>query len=113
MNAFKIILIDGKKRSSPIIVAPVKLPIVSPIKSPTSSTLQSLGLEEIQLKDLMPKYTIVKKDEELGCGICYENYNPKEHKQMLHCNHSFHRKCIDKWFKTNTNCPMCRQELIN
>ena len=30
-----------------------------------------------------------------------------------HCKHKFHEVCLKEWSKDHTNCPICRQELIN
>ena len=27
----------------------------------------------------------------------------------LECKHTFHHKCIIKWFKSNNTCPLCRK----
>ncbi len=48
-----------------------------------------------------------KPDEEYEqCSICHDPI--KRYKEVLDCNHSFHRRCIDKWFDRSDNCPMCR-----
>jgi hypothetical protein len=47
------------------------------------------------------------------CSICIENFSCGEFQRTLCCNHSFHKKCIDKWFKKDKNdCPMCRTKII-
>ena len=28
------------------------------------------------------------------------------------CNHSFHRKCLDKWLDNNKTCPICRYDYV-
>lgn len=46
-----------------------------------------------------------------NCPICYENYQVGQYKRVLDkCNHTFHKKCVDKWFVNNPSleCPMCR-----
>ena len=41
--------------------------------------------------------------------ICHDEYNEGEYKRSLPCEHTFHKKCIDKWFrKYSANCPVCR-----
>lgn len=30
---------------------------------------------------------------------------------MPNCYHTFHSQCIESWFRTNLNCPFCRQEI--
>jgi hypothetical protein len=44
------------------------------------------------------------KDE---CSICQEYMNKDITK--LKCGHEFHTKCIDKWFRVETTCPLCRK----
>ena len=47
------------------------------------------------------------------CLICMDNFKHKEYKRILPgCKHYFHKKCIDKWLKKNSTCPVCRQELL-
>ena len=42
------------------------------------------------------------------CPICIEKFNTGEYYRTLKCNHSFHKKCIDRWIKKDKNeCPMC------
>lgn len=51
-----------------------------------------------------------KNDLDKSCSICLEKYKQKEFKRILpNCKHSFHKKCIDKWFYINNNkyCPIC------
>ena len=61
------------------------------------------------------------------CAICFESLNnlyfnkwnrlhlgksalPKQKKKTtLICSHTFHQKCIKKWFKESTTCPLCRK----
>ena len=46
------------------------------------------------------------------CNICCEDYIVGQYKRTLpSCNHIFHKKCVDKWLKTKSNCPICRSEL--
>ena len=40
------------------------------------------------------------------CPICLKTHN----NWQLPCGHSFHKDCICKWFKSKTNCPLCRTE---
>ncbi len=59
-------------------------------------------------------YYRIKPDDSLiknkdTCSICLEQYVPGTYKRVLVCNHAFHKKCVDKWFKTSSNtCPICR-----
>ena len=41
------------------------------------------------------------------CSICLD---PVIHqRKTLSCNHSFHQRCIDRWFENRSSCPNCRQ----
>ncbi len=45
------------------------------------------------------------------CSICLSTLSKfaissKSH--TLACNHTYHKDCIDEWFKTNSTCPLCR-----
>ncbi len=47
------------------------------------------------------------------CFICMDDYKVGEFKRVLPtCTHCFHKKCIDKWLKKKSSCPICRDELI-
>lgn len=68
-----------------------------------------------ELLEHLGKYNKIKNgDQILGnkCSICFEEYKIGEYKRCLeNCQHIYHKKCIDKWFKKNwqnMNCPLCR-----
>ena len=45
------------------------------------------------------------------CPICYDEYKANQYKRVLEkCGHTFHKKCVDKWFVNHPNleCPLCR-----
>jgi hypothetical protein len=42
------------------------------------------------------------------CTICLENYKIGEYYRMLPCEHTFHKRCIDKWLFKKMSCPICR-----
>ena len=70
------------------------------------------------INKLIGKAEKIKKDDPLleneeSCFICFEKYQEKELKRKLpHCNHFFHKKCIDKWLKNKSTCPHCRIDLM-
>ncbi|XP_034608609.1 E3 ubiquitin-protein ligase TTC3 isoform X3 [Trachemys scripta elegans] len=41
------------------------------------------------------------------CIICHEELS-QEDMCVLECGHSFHRRCIGTWLKTQSTCPTCR-----
>lgn len=63
------------------------------------------------------KYRKVKENDSIldtQCPICIDSFCCGEYQRTLECNHVFHKKCIDKWFKKDKNeCPMCRTVIIN
>ena len=46
--------------------------------------------------------------EEPECAICMLPISDDKHNTK--CNHTFHTKCIEEWYKRSTKqtCPMCR-----
>ena len=60
-------------------------------------------------------YSKIKDNDSIlndTCCICFDEYKTNQYKRILDkCNHCFHKKCIDKWFRknqSNMNCPICR-----
>lgn len=46
------------------------------------------------------------------CSICQEGFTENILiRQIRHCNHKFHRQCIDQWFRQNVHCPVCRFDI--
>lgn len=47
-----------------------------------------------------------------NCAICQESFEQKKGAlRKLNCGHYFFAKCIEKWLKRNTKCPLCMQVL--
>ena len=64
------------------------------------------------------KYCKINKNDpiilnESTCIICMDNYKIGEFKRVLNCNHTFHKKCIDKWLLKSDKmlCPLCRENI--
>jgi hypothetical protein len=50
---------------------------------------------------------------QLECSICTEAYKCDDEMTIIEpCNHQFHDKCIQTWFETKTECPMCRYPIL-
>ena len=50
------------------------------------------------------------KSEE--CVICLEQYEDKKTSvTTMKCEHCFHDKCLQQWFKVDLRCPTCRQDV--
>ncbi|KAM7256296.1 hypothetical protein ACFE04_012037 [Oxalis oulophora] len=46
------------------------------------------------------------------CVICITEFVTGDKVKILpKCNHGFHVKCVDKWLKSHSSCPTCRQSL--
>lgn len=66
------------------------------------------GLSKEKIEAL-PTRRCTKKD--VGtCSVCLDDWKPKMKVTILPCDHFFHKKCIGKWLKSSTTCPMCRHE---
>ena len=65
------------------------------------------------LSELGP-YKRVTEDSEIlneTCPICLESFKLNEGYRKLNCEHTFHKKCIDRWFLSgHKECPMCRED---
>jgi len=52
----------------------------------------------------------------MDCSICYEGISGETGQAILSCSHSFHIRCLIKWFDSQTEkeltetCPCCRHE---
>ncbi len=71
-----------------------------------------------EINNILGKTQKIKKDDILiknkeCCNICFEEYSINTFKRVLpDCKHCFHKKCIDKWLKSKSNCPICRTNLL-
>ncbi|KAK7261440.1 hypothetical protein RIF29_27752 [Crotalaria pallida] len=87
------------------------------IPNGTSLQLQNLGLECCVINSL-PMFQFKKNEGREGeqkktinadCVICLGEFEDSEWlKHLPNCNHGFHVCCIDKWFQSHSNCPLCR-----
>ena len=74
-----------------------------------------INCKEINKK--VSKPVRIKENDEIiinkeCCNICFDDYIIGQYKRTLpSCNHCFHKKCVDKWLKSKSNCPICRNEL--
>ena len=51
-------------------------------------------------------------DETQLCSVCQESIVDGQALRVLrHCHHTFHRNCIDPWFRTSVRCPVCRHDI--
>ncbi|OQR85950.1 transmembrane protein [Thraustotheca clavata] len=59
------------------------------------------------------KYTpdLFPPDEDASCCICLNEYTDNQELRILHCNHHFHKDCVDEWLVVNATCPTCRTSI--
>ncbi|CAF0866140.1 unnamed protein product [Adineta ricciae] len=73
--------------------------------------LLSLGLS----KHLIECYPMSTAEEAsivgVVCDICLNEYKTHDKVRTIPCLHRFHTRCIDKWLKKSSKCPMCRSDL--
>ncbi|XP_014522145.1 RING-H2 finger protein ATL66-like [Vigna radiata var. radiata] len=79
-----------------------------------SLQVQSRGLEFCVVESL-PTIEFKRNEGEqdkgsnVECVICLGEFEEGERlKHLPECSHSFHVSCIDKWFQSHSNCPLCR-----
>ncbi|KAK4775129.1 hypothetical protein SAY86_010064 [Trapa natans] len=79
-----------------------------------TAALHPGGLDASVLKSL-PTFIFdggAGKDEKDGlgdCPVCLSEFEAGEAGRALpKCGHAFHVECIDMWFQTHSNCPICR-----
>ena len=98
-NAIILSLIDNVNINNDI-----HIELYSPTKKSTNEFLKKLcKYNKITNKN-------IKKYKNIKCSICLEAYKLTEYIRILpKCNHLFHKKCIDKWFRSKSNkfCPIC------
>jgi hypothetical protein len=47
-----------------------------------------------------------------SCCICCEDFNGRCNVMTLHCGHHYHPKCIERWAREHSDCPLCKQNLL-
>ncbi|KAJ0112537.1 hypothetical protein Patl1_02392 [Pistacia atlantica] len=74
------------------------------------------GLDPLVISSL-PMFVFKQKDGGdvetmvIECAVCLSNLENEEMARLLpNCKHTFHAGCIDKWFGSNSTCPICRTE---
>jgi hypothetical protein len=74
--------------------------------SPTAAEVES-GLGPAQADSIKSGKEAVKKDGELGCSICTEDFTTGEDVRVLPCHHKYHPACIDPWLlNVSGTCPL-------
>ncbi|EEF31275.1 RING-H2 finger protein ATL66 [Ricinus communis] len=85
----------------------------------SSLQIHSHGLESTIMHSLPITQFKNKKEEEPRvsnneCAVCLGEYEEGEWlKHLPNCAHVFHVACIDTWFQTHSNCPLCRSHVYD
>ncbi|KAF0913623.1 hypothetical protein E2562_023733 [Oryza meyeriana var. granulata] len=72
------------------------------------------GKAALGQRDVSPLPVFVLKSGEGGgpaveCAVCLAEVRDGERGRLLpRCGHRFHVECIDRWFRSNSTCPLCR-----
>ena len=92
----------------------VLLEIITRFGSPENESFFK-NCRRTQIKEI-GKYKKINAESSLlqtTCPICIEEFKENEYSRTLNCSHSFHKRCIDHWFrKDHSDCPMCRQKVF-
>ena len=63
------------------------------------------GIDKTQLLKHSKK---IECSERTDCPICLCSYSENTTFYLMYCNHSFCIECCEKWFSSNSCCPLCR-----
>ncbi|CAD8189676.1 unnamed protein product [Paramecium octaurelia] len=74
-------------------------------------------IEKKKILDTFEEILLDQKQHQLennDCAICMQSFQAKDQVIILSCSdkHVFHTDCIVDWLKLNTNCPLCRKQVI-
>lgn len=74
--------------------------------SDTSVTMLTSGSSLM----LVPPESVNSENE--TCAICRNTYVETDIIRKLNsCEHFFHARCVEEWFRNHSNCPVCRTHL--
>lgn len=85
----------------------------------SAANVQLTGLDPSVMASLpifVFKQTNGNESDDMGsssmeCSVCLSMLEDGEMARTLpNCKHTFHAECIDKWFGSNSTCPICRTE---
>ena len=80
----------------------------------TDTNILTNSLLNININSGIDKYKllqyskIIQCSERTDCPICLCSYPEETSFYSMNCNHSFCIECCEKWFSSNSCCPLCR-----
>lgn len=83
----------------------------------TRDTSRGVDEKVLNLIPIQP-YKNMEKEASLGidqceCAVCLGEFEEGEPVRLLpSCQHLFHLQCIDEWFISHSNCPLCRSPIV-
>ncbi|KAI9081767.1 hypothetical protein K1719_036029 [Acacia pycnantha] len=77
-----------------------------------SIQIQGLGLELWVVSSLPTSQFKKNEGSNKECAICLSEFEEEEWvKRLPSCAHIFHVSCIATWFRSRSNCPICRSNV--
>ncbi|XP_076251077.1 uncharacterized protein LOC143190573 [Rhynchophorus ferrugineus] len=78
---------------------------------PNLQRTTSKGLTEAQIEQLTTSLYDSGCPAGQVCVVCMYEFAGQELLRILPCKHMYHAECVDQWFQTKGNCPLCRYDL--
>jgi hypothetical protein len=70
--------------------------------------------EQIQNASVLIRYGDIENPNAEYCPISLDEFNDDDQvRQIIHCGHIFHPTQFQRWFESNTRCPICRYDIRN
>lgn len=85
---------------------------------PTATPSDDAGLKKGALRQqdvaALPVFVVVHgAAPSVECAVCLAEIGDGERGRLLPgCGHRFHVACIDRWFRANSTCPLCRAAAV-
>ncbi|XP_050204504.1 RING-H2 finger protein ATL16-like [Mercurialis annua] len=79
-----------------------------------SNGLESNIMHSLPISQFKNKKDAEHKESDNECAVCLGEFEEGEWlKHLPNCVHVFHIACIDTWFQTHSNCPLCRTQVYD
>ncbi|WVZ56875.1 hypothetical protein U9M48_007346 [Paspalum notatum var. saurae] len=92
-----------------------------PVATPSSADAAGLKGRTLRQQDIAALPVFVHGADGCGgggapsveCAVCLAEISDGERGRLLPwCGHRFHVACIDRWFRANSTCPLCRAAAV-
>ncbi|TQD84736.1 hypothetical protein C1H46_029662 [Malus baccata] len=78
------------------------------------SIARSLPVTQFKKKDEAEAADRSPGQNNTDCAICLGEFEDGDWlKELPKCSHEFHISCIDAWFVSHSNCPICRSQVYD